>query len=283
MTLQDVYLHNLRLKAILCCRAAYAVKMAKQLSVKAEEKHINDADDSGSQGSLPHDQDQSTKTSISVGSFPQGQVSLGSEDMSLPANYVVNDKMENILPPPTQDTSKSLQGVEDVKKQDDHHVGPSASSERDFQDFTGNPVQVQATDSQSSASFPMIESPLLSEKSSLKVSFTPSPSPVVALASWLGSNYNESKSSTLGSPSLESYVSVNEVDASSERKSGSQGSSAANAFFTVSPKLLLETDETGYGGGPCSAGASAVLDFMAEALADLVTEQIKAVDRKSVV
>ncbi|KAL1216555.1 Protein SPIRRIG [Cardamine amara subsp. amara] len=235
-----------------CVRAAYAVKMAKQLSIKAEEKHIIDGDDSGSQGtlsSLPHDQDQSTKTSISAGSFPQGQ-----------------------------DSSKSFQGVEDVKKQDDNHVGPvSVSSERDFQDFKGNPIQVQATDSQSSASFPMIESPLLSEKSSLKVSFTPSPSPVVALASWLGSNYNESRSSTIGSPSLESYVSVNEADASSERKSGSQGFSAVNAFFTVSPKLLLETDETGYGGGPCSAGASAVLDFMAEVLADLMTEQIKAV------
>uniref|UniRef100_A0A1J3I2E2 WD repeat and FYVE domain-containing protein 3 n=1 Tax=Noccaea caerulescens TaxID=107243 RepID=A0A1J3I2E2_NOCCA len=264
-----------------CVRAAYAVKMAKQLSVKAEEKHINDGDDNGSQGtlsSLPHDQDQSTKTSISAGSFPQGQVSLSSEDMPLPANYVVNDKMENILTPLPQDSSKSFQGVEDVKKQDENPVGPvSASSERDFQDQKGNASEVQATDSQSSASFPMIESPLLSEKSSLKVSFSPSPSPVVALASWLGSNYNESKSSTIVSPSLESYVSVNEVDASSERKSGSQGSSAANAFFTVSPKLLLETDETGYGGGPCSAGASAVLDFMAEVLADLMSEQIKAV------
>ncbi|KAG2260444.1 hypothetical protein Bca52824_079738 [Brassica carinata] len=263
-----------------CVRAAYAVKMAKQLSVKAEEKHTND-DDNGSQGtlfSLPHNQDKSAKTSISAGSFPQGQVSLSSEEMPLSANYVVSDKMENILTPPPQDSSKLFQGAEDVKKQEDNHVGhASTSSERDFQDRKGNASQVQATDSQSSASFPMIESPLLSEKSGLKVSFTPSPSPVVALASWLGSNYNESKSSTMGSPSLESYVSVNEVDASSERKSGSHRSSAVNAFFTVSPKLLLETDETGYGGGPCSAGASAVLDFMAEVLADLVTEQIKAV------
>uniref|UniRef100_A0A0D3DZ67 BEACH-type PH domain-containing protein n=1 Tax=Brassica oleracea var. oleracea TaxID=109376 RepID=A0A0D3DZ67_BRAOL len=263
-----------------CVRAAYAVKMAKQLSVKAEEKHTND-DDNGSQGtlfSLPHNQDKSAKTSISAGSFPQGQVSLSSEEMPLSANYVVRDKMENILTPPPQDSSKLFQGVEDVKKHEDNHVGhASTSSEKDFHDRKGNASQVQATESQSSASFPMIESPLLSEKSGLKVSFTPSPSPVVALASWLGSNYNESKSSTVGSPSLESYVSVNEVDASSERKSGSHGSSAVSAFFTVSPKLLLEIDETGYGGGPCSAGASAVLDFMAEVLADLVTEQVKAV------
>ncbi|CAN8295817.1 unnamed protein product [Cochlearia groenlandica] len=264
-----------------CVRAAYAVNMAKQLSVKAEEKNINEADDNGSQGtlsSLPHDQDKSTKTSISAGSFPQGQVSLSSKDIPLSKNDVVNDKIENILTPSQQDSSNSFQGVEDIKKQDHNHVGPeSAPGEGGYQNLKGNTSQVQATDSQSSASFPMIESPLLSQKSSLKVSFTPSPSPVVALASWLGSNNNESKSSTTGSTSLESYVSVNEVDVSSERKSGSQGSSSVNAFFTVSPKLLLETDETGYGGGPCSSGASAVLDFMAEVLADSMTEQIKAV------
>ncbi|CAN8311060.1 unnamed protein product [Cochlearia groenlandica] len=264
-----------------CVRAAYAVKMVKQLSVKSEEKHINDGEDNSSQGtlySLPHDQEQSTKTSISAGSFPQGQVSLSSEDMPLPANYVVDDKVESILTPLPQDSSKSLQGVEDVKKPDDNHVDPvTASSDRDCQDFKDNASQVQPTDSQSSASFPMTESPFLSEKSSLKFSFSSSQSPVAALASWLGSNYSESKSSTVGFPSLESYVSVNEVDASSERKSGSQGFSSVNAFFAVSPKLLLETDETGYGGGPCSAGASAVLDFMAEVLAHLMTEQIKAV------
>lgn len=35
-------------------------------------------------------------------------------------------------------------------------------------------------------------------------------------------------------------------------------------------------DDSGYGGGPCSAGATAVLDFMAEVLSDILTEQIKA-------
>ncbi|KAJ6337046.1 hypothetical protein OIU76_006835 [Salix suchowensis] len=35
-------------------------------------------------------------------------------------------------------------------------------------------------------------------------------------------------------------------------------------------------NDSGYGGGPCSAGATAVLDFMAEVLSDFITEQIKA-------
>ncbi|CAL9749407.1 unnamed protein product [Musa acuminata subsp. burmannicoides] len=47
-------------------------------------------------------------------------------------------------------------------------------------------------------------------------------------------------------------------------------------FFLINPKLLLEIDNSGYGGGPCSAGAAATLDFIAEVLADVVSEQLKA-------
>ena len=39
----------------------------------------------------------------------------------------------------------------------------------------------------------------------------------------------------------------------------SQGPSATNAYFGVSSKLLLDINDAGYGGGPCSAGATAVL------------------------
>ena len=127
-------------------------------------------------------------------------------------------------------------------------------------DLTGSSSQVQPIDSRSSESFSMLESPLLSEKSSLEVPFIPSPS----------------KSSTISTPHP-SHISVSEFDASSDQSSGSQGSSAVHTLFTISPKVLLETDESGYGGGPCSAGASAVLDFMAEVCADIMTEQIKAV------
>ncbi|KAG0461005.1 hypothetical protein HPP92_021302 [Vanilla planifolia] len=45
---------------------------------------------------------------------------------------------------------------------------------------------------------------------------------------------------------------------------------------SISTNLVLEIDDAGYGGGPCSAGATAVLDFIAEVLADIVLEQLKA-------
>ncbi|KAA8543290.1 hypothetical protein F0562_021215 [Nyssa sinensis] len=82
-----------------CVRAAHAVKMAKELSVRTEDKNLNDCDDTSSSqntfSSLPHEQDQSVKTSISVGSFPQGLVSTtSSEDMALPQNIMAGDKAE---------------------------------------------------------------------------------------------------------------------------------------------------------------------------------------------
>ncbi|KAJ6352365.1 hypothetical protein OIU76_001563 [Salix suchowensis] len=71
-----------------CTRAAYAVKMVKALSEKTEEKELNDCDDTSSSqntfSSLPLEQEQSAKTSISAGSFPQGHASTSSEDMPLP-------------------------------------------------------------------------------------------------------------------------------------------------------------------------------------------------------
>ncbi|XP_019085122.1 PREDICTED: BEACH domain-containing protein A2-like [Camelina sativa] len=253
-----------------CIRASHAVKIAKQLSVKGEEQNISCWDDSSAKSTFsrfPH-RDQSTKTSISAGSFPQEQASVSSVVMPLPSDYVAIDKMENILTTPPRDSIKSFQGRE---KQDGDHAGPvSASSEMQSLHCKGSSSEVQPTESHTSESFSMLESPLFSEKSSLDVPFTPSPSPAV---SSLSSNYNEFKSSTSSSP-LPSHISVSEFAASSDHTSGS---SAAHTIFTISPKILLETDESGYGGGSCSAGASAVLDFMAEVCADLMSEQIKAV------
>jgi len=79
---------------ILSYRSAYAVKMAKELSVKTEDKNLNDCDDTSSSqnSSLPHEQEQSVKTSISIGSVPQGQVNTSFEDKALLPNYMASDK-----------------------------------------------------------------------------------------------------------------------------------------------------------------------------------------------
>ncbi|KAI9080258.1 hypothetical protein K1719_037652 [Acacia pycnantha] len=172
-----------------CVRAAHAVKIAKELSAGTEEKPLNDCDDTCSSqntfSSLPNEQEQSVKTSISVGSFPKALVSTSSEDMAAPAN-------------------------------------------------------------------------------------------IVAMASWLGSsNHIEAKSLIAATPS-DLSISAVELDPSSELKSSSHDLSTQNAEFAVTSKLLLDINDSGYGGGPCSAGATAVLDLIAEVLSDLMTEQLKA-------
>ncbi|KAJ7972736.1 BEACH domain [Quillaja saponaria] len=243
-----------------CVRAAHAVKMAKQLSVKTEENTLNDCDDTSSSQntflSLPHEQDQSVKTSISVGSFPQGQVSTSSEDMAAPTNYMASDRSENNVAAPKQEFNKPVheefQAVQSLVDDNVDQVSATSSGNEFSFHSKGTPDTVPPPDSQSSQ-------------------FS---SPIIALTSWLGSaSHHESKSPLAATPSLES---ANEVDPPSDLKSSSIGPSATDTYFAVTSKLLLEMDDSGYGGGPCSAGATAVLDFMAEVLSDFVSEQLKA-------
>ncbi|XP_027367665.1 protein SPIRRIG isoform X2 [Abrus precatorius] len=266
-----------------CVRAAHAVKMAKELSAVAEEKTLNDCDDTCSSqntfSSLPLDQDQSVKTSISVGSFPQGQVSTSSDDTAVPANSMAGERSQNNLTVSELESKKPVcEAVQTFQNLDGDQISVASSAhEFSFHSIKGNLDIPQPTDSQSSASIAALDSPILSEKSSSKIPLTPSSSPVVALTSWLGSaNHNEAKSPLTATPSFDSSMSAGEFDPSSNQKSSSQGPFAANAYFAVTSKLLLDIDDSGYGGGPCSAGATAVLDFIAEVLSDFVTEQIKA-------
>ncbi|CAL5427585.1 unnamed protein product [Camellia sinensis] len=268
-----------------CVRAAHAVKMAKELSVKPEEKSLIDGDDTNSSqntfSSLPHEQEQSVKTSISVGSCPEGQLSTSSEDMPMPPNNMASDKAETSITKCQQESNKAAQ--EDAQTflsldgEAVDQMSTASTSEFSFGDIKGTPDAINLADSQSSASLTIFDSPIFSEKSNSKIQLTPSPSPVIALTSWLGSSsHSESKAQSVATPSVESSVSMSEHDPSLDLKSSSQGTFAANTFFAVNPKLLLEMDDSGYGGGPCSAGATAVLDFMAEVLSDYVTEHMKA-------
>lgn len=265
------------------CRAGYAVKMAKALSAKTEEKNMNDCDDTSSSqntfSSLPQEQEQSVKTSISVGSFPTGQVSTSSDDTPVASNYTGDDKAEMKADMPQEESNKSLQEeTQAVHLLDSDHVDQvsvsSSTNDISFRNTKG--VMDRPTDSRSSSSFTLLDSPILSEKSNPRIPLSAVSSPVVALSSWLNSNQNEYKTPLVATPSMESSASAGELDSSSDLKSSSEGASAANTFFAVRPKILLEMDDSGYGGGPCSAGATAVLDFMAEVLSGFMTEQMKA-------
>ncbi|KAI5395086.1 protein SPIRRIG [Lathyrus oleraceus] len=286
-----------------CARAAHAVKIAKELSAVTEEKTLNDGDDTCSSqntfSSLPLDQDQSVKTSISVGSFRQGQVSSSSDDMAAPANSMVGEKSDNVTVTEPEsnvtvtepesnvtvtepESNKSLHEDRQTVQSLDGDIADQGSVSSSAHDFSfhsikGNLDIHMPTYSQSSASLVVLDSPVFSEKSSSRIPLTPSSSPVLALTSWLGSSsHNEAKSPLTPTPSFSSSMSAVEFDSTSNPKSNFQEASSANSYFTVTSKLLLDINDSGYGGGPCSAGATAVLDFIAEVLSEFVTEQVKA-------
>ncbi|KAL6500529.1 hypothetical protein OROHE_025895 [Orobanche hederae] len=264
-----------------CVRASHAVRMAKELTVKTEDKNLNDGDDSSSShntfSSLPQEHEQLTKTSISIGSFAQGNISASSEDMPIFSNNLTSEKPEIYI-------SSAQPGLDKLVKVDAEAVGSvdgeavdrlshatSGSNEFSFHDMKSTPDNIHQNDSQSSLSFTMLDSPILSERLNSRISPTTTPSPALALASWLGAPIrNDSKAQSASTPSLESFMSVNDTDSSSDLNS------ASNTLFEISPKLLLEVDDCGYGGGPCSAGAAAILDLVAEVLSESVTEQMKA-------
>uniref|UniRef100_A0A7N0ZQG3 Uncharacterized protein n=2 Tax=Kalanchoe fedtschenkoi TaxID=63787 RepID=A0A7N0ZQG3_KALFE len=234
-----------------CVRCGYAVKMAKELSERAEHKNLNDLAEAVSQktnSNEPQGQEQLVATSLSGGSFPpsqEGNTSVHEDAKSAPS--VDGEFLDKVS-------------------------ASSSSSKFSFGNSKDNTDHTLQADSQSSASLTTFDSPLISERSNSKLS-----SPVVALTSWLGSaSQSEPRSQLAATPSMESYVSASENELSMDLKSSMQGSYASNTYFSVSSHMLLEMDDSGYGGGPCSAGATAVLDFIAEVLADLVTEQLKA-------
>ncbi|KAL4341446.1 hypothetical protein GQ457_08G021180 [Hibiscus cannabinus] len=251
-----------------CVRSGQTVKMARELSKKAEEENLNDCDDDSSQNTpsiFSVEQEQSVETSISTGSFPQGEVSSTSEEM-LPSNFSADVKEETKPTKSQEELNKSLQ--EDIQ------VNQSIDGDRVNQvSFTSSTNQgSQPPDPQSSISVSGPDSYIFSEKDNSKISLMPSPPPVIALTPWLSSAPNLNEFKTL----MESSMSTGYIDRSSELKSGSLVPTATNTTGSVIPMLLLEMDDSGYGGGPCSAGAAAMLDFIAEVLADLSTEQIRA-------
>ncbi|KAK3149380.1 hypothetical protein QOZ80_3AG0216630 [Eleusine coracana subsp. coracana] len=257
-----------------CVRSGCALKMAKNLtSTVTDEKNIHD-DDSGSTkdtfSSLPQDQEQSSRT-LSAASFPQEQKSSSSEspDMqnSFEAAEVKGDDSFKQEP-----STKLLNGeAKKIFQNDQERISASISN--------GISESHQLADSPNSASVDNVGSPVLSERSTHKAAITPTASPMAPFTSWPGSAGSNSDGRHLtASPSMSSSMSMSgiDLDSSPEQKTNMQGSPAVNTLFPIDSKLLLDIDDLGYGGGPCSAGATAILDFIAQILADIISEQLKA-------
>ncbi|KAK8962558.1 hypothetical protein KSP40_PGU005873 [Platanthera guangdongensis] len=267
-----------------CVRADCALKMAKNLkSSTNHEKNLNDNDDNSSSqntfSSLPADQEQSSRTSMSIGSFPQEQKS-SSSDYIVGQNILVSDSDQKMDSSSNLDSFAAGENTQAIKIFDNHEILTrmfrSETPEMKFRDLNGIPDLTPPTYSSSSASAYPPDSPILSERSFSKLSITPA-SPVLALTSWLGStSNNDAKAGLPATSPLGSSMSLKEFDSSPDARALLQGSSASSMYFPISTKLLLGIDDSGYGGGPCSAGATAILDFIAEILADIVSEQLKA-------
>ncbi|KAL8236293.1 hypothetical protein R6Q59_017374 [Mikania micrantha] len=233
-----------------CVRSTHAVKMAKKLSVKLEGKNPNDCDDAASfQNSLPLEQEPCATTFISLGSFAPVHACTISEDIPVARSYSDGYK-ENDIPASSLELSKS--------------------SSRDLSSYdnkiTPEPVHQRST--LNSSSLRIFDSLLISEKP-IGVHHTPS-------SQNLEVSLTKSKPKLALSPSMASSVSMSEYDATSDSKFPVI-SNTTDLIFSINPQMLLEADDSGYGGGLCSAGATAILDFMAEVLSDFVTDQIKVI------
>ncbi|KAE8679627.1 WD repeat and FYVE domain-containing protein 3-like isoform X2 [Hibiscus syriacus] len=261
-----------------CVRSGQTVKMARERTKEKEEKNLNVCDDSSSLNTpsiFPVEQEQSATTSISDGSFPQGQVSSTSEGM-LPSSFGAEYKEEMKPTKPQEELNNSLHEDIQVNQSIDgdsvNQVSSTSSTNEIIHHSIKDNKAIHPPDQQSSVFVSSPDSCNFSEKLDSKIPLRPSSSPLIALTPWLSSASNHNEFKNL----MESSMYTGYIDQSSDSKSGSLVPNATNITFSVIPKLLLEMDDSGYGGGPCSAGASAMLDFIAEVLADLSTEQIKA-------
>ncbi|XP_031487394.1 protein SPIRRIG-like isoform X2 [Nymphaea colorata] len=225
-----------------CVRAACAVKAAKKMNQQTPgDRNLNDADDTHSlqpaSCCLSNQQELPSRTTTSTGSFPQVQISSISEDLSGIQNIISED-------------CRNQRGTFDLISGQAYLAHAVGSQELGIQQNEEMHSSLQQTDSSSFASSLVLDAPALSRKSNWKVGRAKlAPSTIVALTSWLGSGHSSSKA---------------------------QGSLVTNMPFTINSQLLLEMDDAGSEGGPCVASASAVLDFIAEVFADMVTGQSKA-------
>lgn len=241
------------------------------------EKNLNDVDDIKSSqnafSTVHQDQEQSVQTSISVGSFPQEQKSTSSEDIIGQKNIILgNNEVKDNASLPRENGEVFLNSA----GQNLRHISANSDQPERFHDLNGTIDLNQSTDSFSSLNINIPHSPVLSEKSFSKMSLTSNASPALPLTSWLGSTGSYMDSKVQSASSIGSSMSMNDFDTSPDSRTSFHGSSATNVIFPITPNLLLEIDDSGYGGGPCSAAATAVLDFVAEVLAVIVSEQLKA-------
>nr|GEW90029.1 hypothetical protein [Tanacetum cinerariifolium] len=134
-----------------CVRSAHAVKMAKKLCVKSEDKNLHDADDRvSSHNSLPVEQEQCAKTSISLGSSPPVHASTSSEDIPVCTTILDEYKADNLTSPPLEShnsvadsSSHDLRAIPETVNQTSKLESHTSVTDASSHDLQATPETVQ--------------------------------------------------------------------------------------------------------------------------------------------
>ncbi|KAH9605434.1 hypothetical protein KSS87_015902, partial [Heliosperma pusillum] len=225
-----------------CVRASYAMKLAEELFVrsKTEDKNLNDFEDANSS--------QNTFSSLPQNNDQSRKMSVGASRFPQEEARSTSEA----LPMPVvleRDASVSVKKSEvNIVAKDE---SPAVENIKDV-----------AVDKMAANTSNMISANLQNVGIAISSSIVTDSTP---------SDFGLTFGSQNVAASLDSSYSTSESD--------SQGHSAETPLLIINSKLLLEIDDCGYNGGPCSAGATAVLDLLAEVLSDVLTEEIKAVPK----
>ncbi|GJT95113.1 SPIRRIG protein isoform X2 [Tanacetum coccineum] len=179
-----------------------------------------------------------------MGSFTPVQGNASSEDILVVTDNMDGNKIETNIILSSLESHKSTEET----KQRSISTSTLDSKQFEFHNLKINPVNVHPTGSPGSPSLSIYNSPILSERS----------------------NSSDMKSQSAASPSMESSLSPSEFDSTPDLKLPYQVLSSTNTLSAINPRLILDVEESGYGGGPCSIGATTILDFMAEVLYDQI-------------
>lgn len=269
-----------------CVRSAYAAQFS-ECKASTELQNSMDTDDALSSRITSSDSMNGPQVT-NVGPKLQEHRNLSVVDTVVSIRRAISASKEiNIIPSLEEDTLPSEDIVCDVNvfamDSLDHLVALAAvSTPAQKIECNEKPSSFPNADAESVGSRLVLApgSPI-SEASGLLSGIKPAHSmsitPFDLSASWMGSSSRSETNvgaSSLATPSTSMSGLNSEVY---YRISTPGGAYAESSFVEIKPEWLLKLDSVGSGGGPCSAGSVAVLDLIAEVLADGLSEQVKAI------
>eukprot|EP00250_Pteridium_aquilinum_P018006 c23891_g1_i1 orf=987-11852(-) len=269
-----------------CIRSAYAAQFS-QHKASGEWQNSMDTEDALSSQIISSDSANGPQVT-NVGTKLQEHRNLGAAEtvVSIPRAISAGKEINIIQSSEEDDTLPSEDIVCDVNvfamDSLDHLVALaaiSAPSEKIQHDEKSSSFANADTESVGSR-FVLAPGSPISEASGLMLGSKPAHSmsitPFDLSASWMGSS-SRSDTNVGATPSTITSMMSGLNSEVYYRLSTPGGAYPESSFVEIKPEWLLKLDSMGSGGGPCSAGSVAVLDLIAEVLADGLSEQVKAI------